>query len=127
MTMLSGLFILGAQTAGELSYSELYKKVRNKEIDEEKKVAEKMKEMMPDVEEDPNESKNPLFSRELYKEERLNRVKEMRKKTEFTSAPTMDELKSKPSLKEIKMRPLVVKAQDDKLHLEKEEKDGGYM
>ena len=54
----------------------------------------------------------------------MKKVKELRYKPDQTTAPSIEELKSKPSLKEIRERPLVLK---DKLHLDKEDKDGGYM
>ena len=65
-----------------------------------------------------------MRTREKYKEDRLKKVKELRYKPDQTTAPSIEELKSKPSLKEIRERPLVLK---DKLHLDKEDKDGGYM
>ena len=65
-----------------------------------------------------------MRTREKYKEDRLKKVKEMRYKEGQTVAPSIEELKTKPSLKEIREKPLVIK---DKLHLDKEDKDGGYM
>ena len=50
---------------------------------------------------------NPMKSRDAYKKERLEKVKNMRSTPDQTAAPTMEELKSKPSIREIKMRPLV--------------------
>ena len=50
---------------------------------------------------------NPLKAREKYRQERINKIKEMRSNNEMMSGTTYEELKSKPSYKEVKMRPLV--------------------
>ena len=128
MTMLAGPLMVAGWTLGECSYSELMKERRNEEIKEDKAVTEKIKSMIAEGEEDEklaeSDLPNPLRTREKYKEDRLKKVKDLRYKPDQTTAPSIEELKSKPSLKEVRERPLVLK---DKLHLDKEDKDGGYM
>ena len=71
LTMLMGAGMIGAQIVGESSYSFFYKDQRNQEIKEEKK--------MTDLQDE--EDSNPILkSREQYKNERLNKIKEMRYK-----------------------------------------------
>ena len=79
MTMFSGLFMIMLQVAGETNYARFFKNIRNKEIEQEKKLVEKIEGMEEDGP-DSEEQKSSMSGREKYKQERLNRIKEMRDK-----------------------------------------------
>ena len=81
MTMFAGLFMIMVQVAGESNYSRFWKSLRNKEIQDEKSLNKKIDDMEEDGEgQDNEESKSPMTSREKYKQERLNKIKESRDK-----------------------------------------------
>ena len=78
MTMATGLFILMAQIGGESIYSFFFKNLRNNQIKEEKKSDEKIGDFEKEDSESEESKKGVLKSREQYKTERLNRIKEIR-------------------------------------------------
>ena len=71
-------------------------------------------------------SMNPLIQRNAYRKDRLDRIAKLRSndKELAINAPTREELLNKPSLREVRERPMKIK--NDKLHLDKEDKDS-YM
>ena len=79
-TMLVGFSLIAFQATGETVYSEFMKKQRNQEIDEEKKTQDKIgaieNEDGPKLEK--KSSLNPLSARDIYKQERLQKIKDLR-------------------------------------------------
>ena len=75
-TMFAGLFMIMVQVAGETNYSRFWKNIRNKELQDEKRLNEKIDQM----EEEDSEEHKAMNPREKYKVERLNRIKESRDK-----------------------------------------------
>ena len=127
MTMIFGAAFIIANMGGETAYALFMKQTRTQQLQDEKKKKQKMDDIGEDDEAADDGSIvdkiNPMASREKYREDRLNRIKKSREE-ERQVAPTREELSSQPSLREIRERPLVKR--DDKLHLDKEDKDA-YM
>ena len=99
------------------------KERRNKEIKSEKHMDDQFKKMDEIEGEEDGDTINPLKSREKYKEERLQKIKDLRYQEGQTTAPTMEELKSKPSLNDIRTRPLIKRDEN----LSKGQDDSSYM
>ena len=110
-----------------MCYSVFMKQFRNNQLEEQKKKEEKIESILEDEDEKPQDpSINPLVARNQYRKDRLDRIAKLRSNDNelAINAPTREELLNKPSLREVRERPMKIK--NDKLHLDKEDKDS-YM